>query len=164
MRFFPSALTNLNGIEARRGPAPDSGPSVAQVSQPAGSPTSKSAGPAMNREHSMIGASAGMDACDTADWEVCATLATRKLRPNGPAAQAEAWMLNIITALLRCRAQTGTSGSAIVHSGSPITDLFLVRRRTITSRPRPRPTKLRPPGSGTLWPFSVVIRLDWEKV
>ena len=72
---------------------------VAQVSKPAVSPTSKSAGRGKTGARSGGGASAGLETGDTADSEVCATLSYRDVAGLCRAAtlkeiEAQGWSLN----------------------------------------------------------------------
>jgi arsenite-transporting ATPase len=68
----PLRAHNLLGLPALRALAQE-GKSVAQVSEPAVSPTSQSAGRKEFRARSQSVGDAGLETCDTADLEVCAT-------------------------------------------------------------------------------------------
>jgi len=69
----PLRANNLIGVPALRALAQNSN-SVAQVSQPAVSPTSQSAAHEYAGSASRIPSAAGLETCDKADLEVCATL------------------------------------------------------------------------------------------
>jgi arsenite/tail-anchored protein-transporting ATPase len=69
----PLRAHNLLGIPALRALVTN-GAQVAQVSQPAVLPTSKSAGNRHTDTASIIQSVAGLETCDTADLEACATL------------------------------------------------------------------------------------------
>jgi arsenite-transporting ATPase len=69
----PLRAHNLIGLPALRALARNGQP-VAQVSKPAVSPTSKSAGQGHADTASIIQSVASLETCDTADLEVCATL------------------------------------------------------------------------------------------
>jgi len=70
----PLRPNNLIGLPALRALARNGHSVVAQVSQPAVSPTSKSAGREQIGAPGQAGRVAGLETCDTADLEVCATL------------------------------------------------------------------------------------------